>query len=487
MDPMTQTGAGARPGAEPGRDPALPAAAPPPAAGVLPAAAILPAGRSRPASVAGLIVRAPLSRRARAELAYWIVALPLSVATIVPLIFLLAPGLLLTGSLAGAFIGLTLLALATRAGRVAGSVHRRAAAWTLAESVPAPAPFRPGKGVLGRLDARLRDAAGWRAVLYAIVKLPLAFAGLYFAAVPWFAGLFYLSYPFWWLVLPLQHRGPDGQVYSASISSPLPAGDVHITTLPEALAVCLLGAVLLLVAPWTTRLAVIVDLWLIRNLLGAAGHTERIRQLEASRALAVDDSAAMLRRVERDLHDGAQARLVALAMHLGRAQEQLGPDGKPPDVARARELLAAAHQGAKDALTELRDLARGIHPPVLDAGLEDALASLTSASATPATLSADIPVRPSPAIETIAYFCVAELLTNVAKHSRASHVAVEVRERESTLVLSVTDDGDGGARPRRGGGLEGLEHRVRTVDGTLRIASPAGGPTTVIIELPLQA
>src|SRR6185437_14846328 len=152
-----------------------------------------------------------------------------------------------------------------------------------------------------------------------------------------------------------------------------------------------------------------------------------------------------------------------------RAKEQLGAEGDPPDVARARDLLAAAHEGAKEALAELRDLARGIHPPALDGGLADALASLTTASATPVRLSADIPVRPTPAIETIAYFCAAELLANVAKHSRAGQAAVEVTELDGTLRLTVTDDGDGGANRRPGGGLDGLEQRVATVDGKLAI------------------
>jgi signal transduction histidine kinase len=178
---------------------------------------------------------------------------------------------------------------------------------------------------------------------------------------------------------------------------------------------------------------------------------------------------------------------VALTMHRGRARDQLGAGGEPGDLDRARDLMAAAQQDARAALTELRDLARGIHPPALDAGLEDALASLAGASATPAAVTAAIPVRPTPAIETIAYFCAAELLANVAKHSRASRAAVDVTGREETLVVMVTDDGDGGARVRPGGGLDGLAQRVGVVDGTLDVVSPAGGPTVVTITLPLRA
>jgi signal transduction histidine kinase len=232
---------------------------------------------------------------------------------------------------------------------------------------------------------------------------------------------------------------------------------------------------------------VAADRRLLRGLLGPGRLAERVRDLEQTRAAAVDDSAALLRQVERDLHDGAQIRLATLAMHLGMAKEQLGGDGDPPDVARARELLDVAHRGAKDALGELRDLARGIHPPVLDNGLEDALATLAATSAIPVELRCDLPERPAPAIETIAYFCAAELLANAAKHSHANQLAVQATGRRGMLVVTVGDDGVGGADPARGSGLSGLAQRVRTVDGRLEIASPAGGPTRITIQLPLRA
>jgi signal transduction histidine kinase len=443
--------------------------------------------RSRLAAVARFIVTAPLAPRARAEVVYSAATFPLSVFGFIPLILLLAPGLLLTGSLVGAFVGLVLLAVATTTGRRLGGLHRRLTARVLGRPVAGPPLFAKGHGILGRIDARLRDAPGWKSVAYVVLKLPLACWGLYFAAVPWLTGLFYTTYPLWWLILPLQGRGSNGRVHPLPISTPFPAGGEHITTFGGALEICLIGIALLLIAPWTTRLPVIVDMWLMRSLLGGSGRSERIRELEASRARLVDDSAALLRRVERNLHDGAQARLVALNMHLGRARDQLGAGREPGDLDRARDLMAAAQQDARAALTELRDLARGIHPPALDAGLEDALASLAATSATPAEVTAAIPVRPTPAIETIAYFCTAELLANVAKHSRASHAAVHVAGREDTLVVTVTDDGDGGARARPGGGLDGLTQRVAAVDGTLEIASPAGGPTIVTVTLPLRA
>lgn len=212
---------------------------------------------------------------------------------------------------------------------------------------------------------------------------------------------------------------------------------------------------------------------------------ERARDLEEKRARAVDDSAARLRRIERDLHDGAQVRLTALALALGEIKENL-EQAQDDDPTLA--LVSVAHQNAKDALTELRDLARGIHPPVLDRGLRPALDILAGSSAIPLTLIVDVVERPSPAIEAIAYFCTAELLANAAKHSAAAHVAIDVREQATGMLrLAVTDDGAGGARVAPGGGLAGLLERVQTVDGRLAVDSPAGGPTTVTVELPRHA
>ena len=200
----------------------------------------------------------------------------------------------------------------------------------------------------------------------------------------------------------------------------------------------------------------------------------------------MNDSAAVLRQVERNLHDGAQIRLATLAMNLGMAREKLGADGAAGDLAAARELVDAAHQGAKDALGELRELARGIHPPVLDNGLADALATLAAGSAIPVELRAGLARRPSAAIESIAYFCAAELVANAMKHSRANKITVEAVQRAARLVLTVTDDGAGGA-DARGSGLAGLAQRIRTVDGELEISSPPGGPTLVRVDLPLRA
>ena len=215
---------------------------------------------------------------------------------------------------------------------------------------------------------------------------------------------------------------------------------------------------------------------------------ERARELQERRARVVDESAARLRRIERDLHDGAQVRLAALAMTLGEIKENLdGAAHGADESARARMLVAAAHRNAKETLAELRDLARGIHPPVLDRGLGAALASLAETSLVPVGLEVSIAERPSPAIEAMAYFCAAELLANVAKHSGASRATMSVREHDGRILMTVTDDGSGGAHLAPGGGLAGLLERVQTVDGRLSIDSPAGGPTVIAIELPGHA
>jgi signal transduction histidine kinase len=215
-----------------------------------------------------------------------------------------------------------------------------------------------------------------------------------------------------------------------------------------------------------------------------AAAAERERELTERRARVVDEAEARLRRIERDLHDGAQVRLAALAMTLGEIKENLE---QAADTEQTIALAGAAHRGAKEALAELRDLARGIHPAVLDRGLADALSVLAEASAVPAELTVTIKTRPSPAIEAIAYFCAAELLANVTKHSGASRAAITVSGEDGRLVLKVTDDGSGRAMVKPGGGLAGLRDRVQTVDGRLTVDSPAGGPTIMTVVLPVHA
>jgi signal transduction histidine kinase len=215
---------------------------------------------------------------------------------------------------------------------------------------------------------------------------------------------------------------------------------------------------------------------------------ERAREVEERRARAVDQSAARLRRIERDLHDGAQVRLAALAMTLGEIKENLESSADlAGDGGRAQMLISAAHRNAKETLAELRDLARGIHPPVLDRGIGPALDSLAETSAVPVRLALDIKHRPSPAIEAIAYFCAAELLANVAKHGGADKAEISVTSDREGFGMTVSDDGSGQARLSPGGGLEGLLERVLTVDGQLTIDSPLGGPTRITVSLPGHA
>ncbi|MFF1255527.1 sensor histidine kinase [Streptomyces sp. NPDC058321] len=434
----------------------------------------------------GTVLRAPFTARAWAEAAYCLIGFPLAVVGTVLVLVLLALGTGLTASLVGAVLGLALVVAAVGLARGCAAVHRRLAQGLLGERVEAPPRLRPKGKAFARLDARLRDAAGWRSVAYVLVKLPVAAFGLY-AVGWWLTALLNLSAPLRWAVF---HQRPAAGEAGMPTITPIPfgGGAPHSTGFPGTFVAAAIGAVTLLAAPWFTRGVVSVDRWLIRALLGPGQLAERVRSLEESRALAVDDSAALLRRLERDLHDGAQVRLVALAMSLDMAKERLGREGEPvADPARVRQLVDTAHRNATEALAELRDLARGIHPPALDDGLPDALSTLAARSTVPVELSVDVPQRPTPAIETIAYFCAAELLTNVIKHSGARRAVLRVAQEDGLLRLRVTDDGRGGATFGAGSGLTGLRQRVRTVDGRLDVSSPNGGPTAVTVELPLHA
>jgi signal transduction histidine kinase len=212
------------------------------------------------------------------------------------------------------------------------------------------------------------------------------------------------------------------------------------------------------------------------------GSQERIAVLEETRAGAVDLRESELERIERDLHDGAQARLVALGMSLGMAEQKLASD-----PAAAQELLAEARRGTREALEELRSLARGIHPPVLaDRGLEAAISALADRTPLRVDVAVDLPLRPPRPVETAAYFVVAEALANSGKHAHAGHVGITVRDDSGRLVVEVVDDGTGGADPA-GAGLRGLARRVEALDGRLDVVSPAGGPTRVRAVIPCES
>src|SRR6202012_2045442 len=222
------------------------------------------------------------------------------------------------------------------------------------------------------------------------------------------------------------------------------------------------------------------------------GHAaDRVRELEQSRTHLVDDAAARLRRIERDLHDGPQAQMVAVAMKLGLAREKLtgaaAAGSASTELARALELVEAAHRGAKEAIEELRELARGIHPSVLDHGLGTALSTLAARSGVPVELVTDLPERSSAAIETIAYFCAAELITNVAKHGGARRATLEVVNAAGRLRVRVSDDGCGGARVEASGGLAGLAGRGRTGGRGPEPPTPPPGRAVRPVPVPARA
>ncbi|KJK44600.1 histidine kinase [Streptomyces sp. NRRL F-4428] len=336
------------------------------------------------------------------------------------------------GGLSVTAIGLPLLAVGLFLSRQWGRLERGRARWLLGvrveEPTPIPGPRRSG-GFFPWLWTSIKDPVGWRTVLYQLIRLP--WGVLTFTVV--LTGLFVL-----WPVLP-----------------------------------------------YLVRLLANADRAMVRGLLSPSDDLERrIAELESDRGVVVDTAAADLRRIERDLHDGAQARLVALAMGLGLAKEKLLED---PEGAAA--MVDEAHGEVKLALQELRDLARGIHPAVLtDRGLDAALSSVAARCVVPVKVLVDLPsgqeARPAEAIEGIAYFVVSELLQNVSKHARARGATVEVWRAGARLLIRVSDDGRGGAGTSGGSGLAGLAERLDAVDGVLVVDSPEGEGTVVTAELP---
>ncbi|MGW6537503.1 sensor histidine kinase [Streptomyces sp. NPDC055051] len=356
------------------------------------------------------------------EISFLLLNLPASLVGFVYAITSVVVGVALSVTV----IGLPLLAAGQAGARGIGRSERARARAMLDVDVAEPSRLPRVGGALPWLWARLADPVAWRTQLYGLIRLPW---GVFTFSVTLVA-LVAL-----WPVLPFIARG--------------------------------LAA---------------ADRGMVRGLLSPSDELERrIAELESDRGVVVDTAAADLRRIERDLHDGAQARLVALAMGLGLAKEKLHED---PDAAAA--MVAEAHGEVKLALQELRDLARGIHPAVLtDRGLGAALSSLAGRCTVPATVHVDLAERPAEAIEGIAYFTVSELLQNVSKHARARKASVEVWRSKDRLLLQVRDDGVGGARlDGSGTGLAGLAERLGAVDGLLVVDSPEGGPTTVTAELP---
>ncbi|MFI2607155.1 sensor histidine kinase [Kitasatospora sp. NPDC018619] len=335
-------------------------------------------------------------------------------------------------------VGLPILAGGLAVSRSLGALGRRRARSAYGSGIDEPQPVRPRRpGVVGYTIAHLTDLLNWRSALYNLLMLP-------------------------WGILSFTLT-----LVSVVVLWPL--------------------------LPWVVRGLAAVDRILIESLLFPGALAERVRELEDDRGTVVDTAAADLRRIERDLHDGAQARLVALAMDLGMAKERLREVETEDDIAAATRMVDNAHGEVKLALQELRDLARGIHPAVLtDRGLDAALSAVAARCTVPGGVRVNVdlagadgrPERPDSAVEGIAYFTVSELLTNVSKHAGARSASVEVWRSEDQLMVLVQDDGKGGAAPYPGSGLAGLAERIRAVDGVFLVESPEGGPTTVTVELP---
>ncbi len=416
------------------------------------------------------LLRGLVSARTWLAFTHHVVGFALAIASFVIVVSGLAFGLPL---LPFALVGLPLLGLVTRVTDWLAAVERARFALLLDQRIPGW-PADPARGfrfllIPNRVALTGRVTRGQ--VAYALLGLPASLVAGAVTVALWTLAVTSLTLPLYAGLLP-------GGAPSVDHGRPLTGAGF----LAVAVAV---GLVALLAAPPVTRGLAAADAALARWLLAPPPDYQlkaRVTELEVSRERVVDAAEAERRRIERDLHDGAQQRLVALAMELGRAKAKFGDD-----VEAAAALVDQAHAEAKAALTELRDLVRGVHPPVLtDRGLDAALSGLVARCPVPVRLQVDMPIRPRSAVEAVAYFTVAEVLTNVAKHARASQASVVVEggpRPDSTLNIVISDDGIGGA-DAAGAGLAGLADRVSGVDGTLQVESPPGGPTIISVVLP---
>ncbi|GAB4589657.1 sensor histidine kinase [Nocardia sp. IFM 10818] len=436
--------------------------------------------RTGPAAVLRAILTAPFQARTWKEFAYLVVAFVLGCLAICYLFFGVGGGLYLSIFV----VGLPILAVIILGGRIWGGVYRAIARGLLDTEVAAPADFRPEPGFLGWFKSVFTDRTSWRALLFLLTQAVVGVLLGYFVLVTIAMAVFTAISPIPWVLIHPINVDENGVEHHSLFQF----NDTYIETWPQVLGVAAIGIVLCLFLPWLIRGVCWVQRWLTVLLLSPTARDRRIAELQESRRAAVDDAAATLRQLERDLHDGTQARLVTIAMTLARAEERLAAGGD------AGALIADARAGSKEALTELRELVRGIHPPALDLGLEPALQTLAARCAIPVELRVMLPQRPSQAIEAIAYFSVAELLTNVVKHAGADRIWVSVLPTGTDMIaVSVRDNGTGGAlqpldstaERAVGGGLSGLAARARAVDGYLLVDSPIGGPTVVTMTLPL--
>ncbi len=352
--------------------------------------------------------------------------------------------------------------------RLRGMLGREAA-------TPAYLCGRPGDGFWRRQLIPLRDPQSWLDVVWALVGFgtgTLAFA----VTLAWWAGAGAgLTYWFWQQFLP--ERGPDDHELAYYLG--FGNGDTA-----AAMVELVLGALLLLTLPWAVRLATTIHASLATVLLCSRAELQHeVARVEGGRDAARMAEAESLRRLERDIHDGPQQRLVRLTMDLGRAKRQLDQDPE-----RASATLDEALSQARETVAELRSLSRGIAPPLLvDRGLAAALEEMLAQSVVPVETRIDVPAQLPPHVETAVYFVVAEALTNIAKHSGAAYASVSVTADLAGVEVRVEDDGVGGAHPAKGHGLAGLRQRLVAVDGTLELTSPEGGPTVLLARIPVGA
>ncbi|MBA0054053.1 sensor histidine kinase [Streptomyces sp. AJS327] len=441
----------------------------------------LPAGPRR--SAVATVLLAPVSGRTWREYLYVLTSFPFAILSFVYALvtLMLGVGLLIT------FIGIPVLAVSLLGCRVIGWMERGRARALLDLDVAEPEPVRAlqrGEGLTARVSAVLRSGSAWRNLLYTQLHFPWAL----FTFVMWLTTLLVgwaaALYPAWHWVHPAYMDQPGMEMW------PGPDGNTwYLDSTPEIWLTSGIGLLVVLLTPWLTHGLTSVDRLLVAGLLGPSRLATRMWELESDRGTVVDTAAADLRRIERDLHDGAQARLVALAMDLGLAKEKLLED---PEA--AAEMVGEAHGEVKLAIEELRDLARGIHPAILtDRGLGPALSALASRCTATVSVTVELDERPAQAIEGMAYFTVSELLQNVSKHARAERAWVDVWRSSDRLFLQVSDDGRGGASAggpasgpggSGGSGLTGLAERLDAVDGLLVVDSPEGGPTRITAELP---
>ncbi|MFE7588486.1 sensor histidine kinase [Kitasatospora sp. NPDC057512] len=411
------------------------------------------------------------------ELAFAVLGLPLGVLGGAYAVAVLYAGALLSLTV----LGLPFVVAALLGARRLGGLHRWLVGRLLGEEVPAPRPLPRPAGVFARGRVVLTDPVAWRTLLYLFLRLPLGVLGFLAVVGLPLGSVWLVGFPLW---VRMMEPGPRS------------IGLLDLGAIPIGLAV-------LVAVPAAVQALGGANRTLARTLLGPVRPDQRVRQLEKARSALLAEGTDRLRRLERDLHDGTQAQLVALAITLSLADDVLGAGTPPgalpavggpagrgadgsvgPDLGRLRTLVDRARGQAEDTITGLRRLTRGIHPVALEGGLAEALPGLTATSPVPVDVRLDLRERPEEVIERAVYFCAAELLTNVAKHSGARSAELSVSAAEGRVRLTVRDDGHGGAVFGAGTGLAGLAERLAVLDGTLRVDSPPGGPTVVSAELP---